>query len=66
MTKLTFVQAEHPRMLSYIACQSVQEEEPEKEPEKEPIDLDDLVGKAYFGICMVFMAFMTGALVTLL
>lgn len=62
MTKLTFVQAEHPRMLSYIACQSVQEEE----PEKEPIDLDDLVGKAYFGICMVFMAFMTGALVTLL
>ena len=62
MTKLTFVQAEHPRMLSYIACQSVQEEE----PEKEPIDLDDLVGKAYFGICMVFMAFMTGALVALL
>lgn len=62
MTKLTFVQAEHPRMLSYIACQSVQE----VEPEKEPIDLDDLVGKAYFGICMVFMAFMTGALVALL
>lgn len=62
MTKLTFVQAEHPRMLSYIACQSVREEE----PEKEPIDLDDLVGKAYFGICMVFMAFMTGALVALL
>ena len=58
MTKLTFVQAEHPRMLS----QSVREEE----PEKEPIDLDDLVGKAYFGICMVFMAFMTGALVALL
>lgn len=61
MTKLTFVQAEHPRMLSYIACQSVREEE--------PIDLDDLVGKAYFGICMicmVFMAFMTGALVALL
>lgn len=54
MTKLTFVQAEHPRMLSYIACQSVREEE----PEKEPIDLDDLVGKAYFGICMVFTAFM--------
>lgn len=62
MTKLTFVQAEHPRMLSYIACQSVREEE----PEKEPIDLDDFVGKAYFGICMVFMAFMTGALVALL
>lgn len=62
MTKLTFVQAEHPRMLSYIACQSVREEE----PEKEPVDLDDLVGKAYFGICMVFMAFMTGALVALL
>jgi hypothetical protein len=62
MTKLTFVQAEHPRMLSYISCQSVREEE----PEKEPIDLDDLVGKAYFGICMVFMAFMTGALVALL
>lgn len=62
MTKLTFVQAEHPRMLSYIACQSVLEEE----PEKEPIDLDDLVGKAYFGICMVFTAFMTGALVALL
>lgn len=62
MTKLTFVQAEHPRMLSYIACQSVREEE----QEKEPVDLDDLVGKAYFGICMVFMAFMTGALVALL
>lgn len=62
MTKLTFVQAEHPRMLSYIACQSVREEE----PEEEPIDLDDLVGKAYIGICMVFMAFMTGALVVLL
>lgn len=62
MTKLTFVQAEHPRMLSYIACQSVRE----KEQEKEPVDLDDLVGKAYFGICMVFMAFMTGALVALL
>lgn len=62
MTKLTFVQAEHPRMLSYIACQSVREEE----PEKEPVDLDDLVGKAYFGLCMVFMAFMTGALVALL
>lgn len=62
MKKLTFVQAEHPRMLSYIACQSVREEE----QEKEPVDLDDLVGKAYFGICMVFMAFMTGALVALL
>lgn len=62
MTKLTFVQAEHPRMLSYIACQSVREEE----LEKEPIDLDDLVGKAYSEICMVFMAFMTGALVALL
>lgn len=62
MTKLTFVQAEHPRMLSYIACQSVRKEE----PEKEPIDLGDLVGKAYFGICMVFLAFMTGALVALL
>ena len=49
-------------MLSYIACQSVRKEE----PEKEPIDLGDLVGKAYFGICMVFLAFMTGALVALL
>ena len=62
MKKLTFVQAEHPRMLSYIACQRVREEE----PETEQIDLDDLVGKAYFGICIVFMAFMTGALVALL
>lgn len=47
MTKLTFVQAEHPRMLSYIACQSVREEE----QEKEPVDLDDLVGKARWLLC---------------
>ena len=39
MAKLRFVEAQHPQMLSYIACQStphfylVEEPEPEKKPE---------------------------------
>lgn len=65
MAKLNFVESQHPRMLSYVACRSdpvlylVEEFVPEPEPE---LDLDDLAGKVMFGICAMFAGCVSSAL----
>ena len=66
MAKLNFVQSQHPRMLSYVACRSdpvfyLVEDAPAPEP-KPVLDLDDLAGKVMFGICAVFAGCVASAL----
>ena len=63
MAKLNFVESQHPRMLSYVACRSdpvfylVEEIVPEP-----ALDLDDLAGKVMFGVCAVFAGCVASAL----
>lgn len=64
MAKLNFVESQHPRMLSYvelraIRCFDLVEDAPEPEP---ALDLDDLAGKAMFGICAMFAGCVASAL----
>lgn len=65
MAKLNFIESQHPRMLSYVACRSnpvfylVEEIMPEPEP---ALDLNDLAGKVMFGICAVFAGCVASAL----
>ena len=66
MAKLNFVESQHPRMLSYVACRSdpvfyLVEDVPELEPEP-ALDLNDLAGKVMFGICAVFAGCVGSAL----
>ena len=66
MAKLNFVESQHPRMLSNIACRSdpvFYLVEDEDVPEPEPaLDLDDLAGKVMFGVCAVFAGCVASAL----
>ena len=64
MAKLNFIESQHPRMLSYVACRSdpvfyLVEDVPEPESAH---DLDDLAGKVMFGICAVFAGCVASAL----
>ena len=65
MAKLNFIESQHPRMLSYVACRSdpvlylVEEFVPEQESAH---DLDDLAGKVMFCICAVFAGCVASAL----
>lgn len=69
MAKLRFVEAQHPQMLSYIACQSTPHfylVEEVEEPEQKGIDLDRAAGMVYFGICVVYAACLIVALLATL
>ena len=65
VAKLNFIESQHPRMLSYVACRSdpvlylVEEFVPEPESAH---DLDDLAGKVMFCICAVFAGCVASAL----
>lgn len=64
MAKLNFIESQHPRMLSYVACRSdpvfyLVEDVLKPEPAH---DLDDLAGKVMFGICAVFAGCVASAL----
>lgn len=66
MAKLNYVESQHPQMLSYVECRSTPrfylvEDVPEPEPEP-ALDLDELAGKAMFGICAVFAGCVASAL----
>ena len=67
MAKLNFIESQHPRMLSYVACRSdpvlylIEEHVSESEPEP-VLDLNDLAGKVMFGICAVFAGCVASAL----
>ena len=65
MAKLNFVESQHPRMLSYVACRSdpVERSVLYIPADPEPAhDLDDRAGKVMFGICAVFAGCVASAL----
>lgn len=73
MAKLRFIESQHPQQLSYVSCEStphfylVQDvEEPEETQKRTGIDLDKAAGMVMFGICAVYAACFTGALLAMM